>query len=149
MVEVDDELLDEVRVAEEPHVACPAQEGVQTALFDAEDDIEAGYFVGLDLAEQVVHHLADYVRLPSVFEVFRQDGRVLLDAGGLVGHVLVLGGGDEGDLVEVVQGPHMARNTDNAGGIALVDNGKGRRPAVVKALQCAFQRVCHMKIGSA
>lgn len=59
--------------------------------------------MGLDLAEQVVHHLADYVRLPSVFEVFRQDGRVLLDAGGLVGHVLVLGGGDEGDLVEVVQ----------------------------------------------
>jgi hypothetical protein len=39
MIKAYDKLLDEVWVAEESDVACPAQEGVEVALFDAEEDV--------------------------------------------------------------------------------------------------------------
>lgn len=70
MLEVDNKLLDEMRIAKESNMPSSPQEWIQVVFLDAENDIQSGYFVGLHLTEQVVHHLADYIGLASVFEVF-------------------------------------------------------------------------------
>jgi hypothetical protein len=103
MIKSNCEQLQEVRVAEELDVPRSADKGVEVGILDAKDYVDPTYARGFNRTQHTVHHFAYEVFLLFVFQLPVQDRSIFLNPGWTEGHVLILRGTDEGDLLKFIK----------------------------------------------